>query len=137
MNESAFGVDHGEISKKLGPSLPKAITPGKHAAKGVNITGGYGEVPMLPRGARGKAPRHRKPGEAVTKAFTGFLKPPTATRADKLAGMAAHEKKVTGNKPLGFKPQGTQSVGLGGKKPAKKGFVDQLRTARPGSRDYR
>lgn len=38
----------------------------------------------------------------VSKAFTGFLKAPATTRADKLAGMAAHEKKVTGAKPLGF-----------------------------------
>lgn len=127
--ESAFGVDHGDqISKKLS-ALPKAITPGKHAAKGVNITGSYGEVPMLGRGARGKAPSHRKPGEAVTKglnplkAFGGAKKTKQATqfgaakpfklgppqdtpaqaRAAKLGGMRAHESKVTGNKPLGFR----------------------------------
>lgn len=38
----------------------------------------------------------------VSKAFTGFLAAPKTVRADKLAGMAAHEKKVTGNKPQGF-----------------------------------
>lgn len=69
MTESAFGVDHGgEVSKKFGGALKplKAATAGKHAAKNVNITGNYGEVPMLSRGARGGAPRHRRTGTAIT-----------------------------------------------------------------------
>lgn len=83
--ESAFGVDHGEISKKLGSTLiPKA--PGRHAMKSAAITGNHGEVPNLPRGLRGQAPRHRKPGEPVTKAFS-------TGASSKIVGQLGRSKK--------------------------------------------
>jgi len=77
----------------------------------------------------------------VSKAFTGFLAAPKATRTDKLARMAAHEKKVTGNKPMGFSLKGQQS-GMGMKTGTtasrnKKPYSDSVRTRRPGSMDYR
>ena len=80
--DSAFGVDHGDISKKLGPVKPPMLTPGKHARTGANITGNYGEVPALNRSLRGKPGKHRKLGP-VTKAATNPFKAFSAARKAK------------------------------------------------------
>ena len=104
----------------------KLIRRGPSGTRGLALSGGAAAAGLGGMGglvAGAKATRRKNPKKkvkksmdsisafgvdhgVVSKAFTGFLKLPQETheaaRAAKLSGALAHEKKVTGNKPLGF-----------------------------------